>query len=60
MTAVAEDFYHFIPVDRNRTALLRADVTGRGVPAALSAAMIKVAVLTNQLLSEIRRGNLPP
>jgi sigma-B regulation protein RsbU (phosphoserine phosphatase) len=44
MTAVAGDFYEFIPVDQNRTGILVADVTGHGVPAALIAAMIKVAM----------------
>lgn len=44
MTAVAGDFYEFISVDQNRTGFLVADVTGHGVPAALIAAMIKVAM----------------
>ncbi len=44
MTAVAGDFYEFIAVDENRTGVLVADVTGHGVPAALIAAMIKVAM----------------
>jgi len=44
MTAVAGDFYEFIPVDQNRVAFLVADVTGHGVPAALIASMIKVAM----------------
>ena len=44
MTAVAGDFYEFIPVDPNRVGFLVADVTGHGVPAALIAAMIKVAM----------------
>ncbi len=43
MTAVAGDFYEFIPVDRNQVGFLVADVTGHGVPAALIASMIKVA-----------------
>lgn len=43
-TAVAGDFYEFIPVDPYRTGFLVADVTGHGVPAALIAAMIKVAM----------------
>ena len=44
MTAVAGDFYEFIPVDQNRFGILLADVSGHGVPAALIAAMIKVAM----------------
>jgi phosphoserine phosphatase RsbU/P len=44
MTAVAGDFYEFIPVDRMRIGFLVADVTGHGVPAALIASMIKVAM----------------
>jgi phosphoserine phosphatase RsbU/P len=44
MTAVAGDFYEFIPVDRKRVGTLVADVSGHGVPAALIASMIKVAM----------------
>jgi sigma-B regulation protein RsbU (phosphoserine phosphatase) len=44
MTAVAGDFYGFIPVDQNRVGILVADVSGHGVPAALIACMIKVAM----------------
>jgi sigma-B regulation protein RsbU (phosphoserine phosphatase) len=44
MTAVAGDFYEFIPVDQYRVGFLIADVSGHGVPAALIAAMIKVAM----------------
>ncbi len=44
MTAVAGDFYEFIPVDESRFGVLLADVSGHGVPAALIAAMIKVAM----------------
>ncbi len=43
MTAVAGDFYEFIPVDDKHIGFLIADVTGHGVPAALIASMIKVA-----------------
>jgi sigma-B regulation protein RsbU (phosphoserine phosphatase) len=44
MTAVAVDFYDFVPVDQHRVGFLVADVSGHGVPAALIAAMIKVAM----------------
>lgn len=44
MTAVAGDFYEFIFADSFRTGVLLADVTGHGVPAALIASMIKVAM----------------
>src|SRR4030095_11499199 len=44
MTAVAGDFYDFVPVDKNRVGFLIADVSGHGVPAALIASMIKGAM----------------
>jgi sigma-B regulation protein RsbU (phosphoserine phosphatase) len=44
MTAVAGDFYEFLPIDGHRAGFLVADVSGHGVPAALIASMIKVAV----------------
>ncbi|HXJ96918.1 MAG TPA: PP2C family protein-serine/threonine phosphatase [Terriglobia bacterium] len=44
MTAVAGDFYEFVPIDGKRVGFLVADVTGHGVPAALIASMIKVAM----------------
>ncbi len=43
-TAVAGDFYEFVPIDRRRVGFLIADVSGHGVAAALIAAMIKVAM----------------
>ncbi len=44
MTAVAGDFYDFCTEDRHRVGILVADVTGHGVPAALIASMIKIAM----------------
>ena len=44
MSAVAGDFYEFISVDKEQVGFLVADVTGHGVPAALIASMIKVAM----------------
>jgi sigma-B regulation protein RsbU (phosphoserine phosphatase) len=44
MTAVAGDFYDFLEVDSGRLGILIADVSGHGVPAALIASMVKVAL----------------
>ena len=44
MTEVAGDFYAFVPVDEDRVGILVADAPGHGVPAALIASMIKVAI----------------
>jgi phosphoserine phosphatase RsbU/P len=43
ISAVAGDFYDFLPLDGQRLGVLVADVTGHGVPAALIASMLKVA-----------------
>lgn len=44
MSAVAGDYYQFLQVDEHHIGILVADVTGHGVPAALIASMIKVAM----------------
>lgn len=43
-TSVAGDFYDFLKADGCGLGILIADVTGHGVPAALSASMVKVAI----------------
>ena len=44
MTAVAGDFYDFLTIRPSCLGVVVADVTGHGVPAALVASMVKVAV----------------
>jgi len=44
MNAVAGDFYEFIEINKNEAGFLLADVSGHGVPAALIASMIKIAM----------------
>jgi phosphoserine phosphatase RsbU/P len=46
MTAVADNFYDFPTFHPNCIGVLVADVMGHGVPAALVASMVKVAVST--------------
>jgi sigma-B regulation protein RsbU (phosphoserine phosphatase) len=73
MTAVAGDFYEFIPIDQDHVGFLVADVSGHGVPAALVSAMIKVAMQSllycaqepgevlrglNRILTSQQRGKL--
>ncbi|HSZ64297.1 MAG TPA: SpoIIE family protein phosphatase [Terriglobales bacterium] len=48
MTAVAGDFYDFIVVDENRVGILVADVSGHGMPAALIASMLKIALAAQE------------
>jgi phosphoserine phosphatase RsbU/P len=44
MSAVAGDFYDFIVVDKDHLGILIADVSGHGMPAALIASMLKIAL----------------
>lgn len=44
MAAVAGDFYDFIVVDESRMGTMVADVSGHGMPAALIASMLKIAL----------------
>jgi sigma-B regulation protein RsbU (phosphoserine phosphatase) len=45
MTSVAGDFYDFIVVDEKHVGILIADVSGHGLPAALIASMLQVALV---------------
>ena len=44
MASVAGDFYDFIVVDKTKVGILVADVSGHGMPAALIASMLKIAL----------------
>jgi len=44
MSSVAGDFYDFLMVDEKRMGILIADVSGHGLPAALIASMLQVAL----------------
>jgi phosphoserine phosphatase RsbU/P len=44
MTSVAGDFYDFIVVDEKHIGIMVADVSGHGMPAALIASMLKIAL----------------
>jgi serine phosphatase RsbU (regulator of sigma subunit) len=44
MSSVAGDFYDFIIVDERHLGILVADVSGHGMPAALIASMLKIAL----------------
>ncbi|HEY1984700.1 MAG TPA: PP2C family protein-serine/threonine phosphatase [Terracidiphilus sp.] len=67
MSAVAGDFYQFVKVTDSQIGFLVADVTGHGVPAALIASMIKVAMQSatavasepSQVLSNLNRVLTP-
>jgi len=44
MSAVAGDFYDFLVIDKQHLGILVADVSGHGMPAALIASMLKIAL----------------
>jgi serine phosphatase RsbU (regulator of sigma subunit) len=44
MASVAGDFYDFVVVDKKHVGILVADVSGHGMPAALIASMLKIAL----------------
>jgi sigma-B regulation protein RsbU (phosphoserine phosphatase) len=44
MSSVAGDFYDFVVVDEKHIGILIADVSGHGMPAALIASMLKIAL----------------
>jgi phosphoserine phosphatase RsbU/P len=50
MTAVAGDFYEVVAMDDRQAGLFIADVSGHGVPAALIASMVKLAVDSQRAL----------
>lgn len=68
---VGGDYYDFIPLDDQRFAVVVADVSGKGLPAALIMPAVKIALRTlaerrtpiRELLGELNRvflDNLPP
>jgi sigma-B regulation protein RsbU (phosphoserine phosphatase) len=57
MSSVAGDFYDFIIVDEQHVGILIADVSGHGLPAALIASMLQVA-LTAQLAHASEPGSV--
>jgi phosphoserine phosphatase RsbU/P len=50
-SSVAGDVYDFVATDEQSTGVLVADVAGHGVPAALIASMVKIAVSSQQSLA---------
>jgi sigma-B regulation protein RsbU (phosphoserine phosphatase) len=49
MTSVAGDFYEYVLAEDNRAALLIADVSGHGVPAAMIASMVKLSASSQRV-----------
>lgn len=64
MSAVAGDFYDFLPAGPSAVGILIADVSGHGVPAAMIASMLKMAFASQsahasdpaRVLSELNRA----
>ncbi|GAC1649450.1 MAG: hypothetical protein NVS9B15_08690 [Acidobacteriaceae bacterium] len=48
MTDVAGDFYDYVVNEHSRLAILIADVSGHGIPAALIASMVKLAAASHR------------
>jgi len=68
---VGGDYYDFVPLDGDRFAVVVADVSGKGLPAALIMPAVKIAVRTlaerhaaiGEIVGELNRvflDNLPP
>jgi sigma-B regulation protein RsbU (phosphoserine phosphatase) len=51
-TSVAGDLYDLLEIDERRVGVLVADVAGHGIPAALIASMVKVAVTSQARLAD--------